>query len=96
MNLRVPLRHLTHVDTRKLERDRGTLTSAGLCIASLVASVVWFGLHDASTANPVGTAVIVLIPLCGLVHAFVKAGLGAILANGFALLVALGVAVLIT
>jgi hypothetical protein len=81
----------------RLTRDRGGWTSAAVVAASLLASVAWLLLHDRSEANRLGTAIVVALPLGGLIHAFWKSvGWVAIVANAFALLVALYVALLNT
>jgi hypothetical protein len=73
------------------------MTSMLFVVASLLASVAWFALHDRGIASRFGTAVIVALPIGGSVHAFSRsAGRIGIVANLFALLIALVVAVLVT
>jgi hypothetical protein len=89
------------MDVRKVEgrqtRGRDTLTGTALVTTSLLASVAWLLLHDRSHASSLGTVVVVALPIAGLVHAFWRSiGLTTILANAFALFVALVVALLLT
>jgi hypothetical protein len=89
MNLRTVERNLT--------RGRDRLTSTALVAASLFASVAWLLWYGTGHANRLGTAVVVALPIGGLVHAFWRSiGLAAVLANAFVLVVALIIALLVT
>jgi hypothetical protein len=69
------------------------LTSTALAAASLIISFAWLVAHDRSRASGLGTALVVALPIAGLVHAFWRSvGLARILAHAFALVVAVVVA----
>lgn len=81
---------------RSLTRSRDAATSATVAAASLAASFVWLVLHDHHAASRAGTAMVVVLPVIGLGHAvWRRTGLARTLANAFALLVALVIAVVL-
>jgi hypothetical protein len=88
---------LRNVEDR-LTKRRSALNSSGFVASSLLASVVWFLIHDrCGPVNMLGTTLIVALPFCGLMHAFWRSvGLARILANAWALLVALVVAAVVS